>query len=462
MAGSWLIDAWKLFNASKGVAQQHIKLRSQQLDVFNKTSSLAKAAKSQTDRITLTLEAARALSQRLNEEVPRYAQQAAQRATAPQSTDIPRTDTVRAERPRKDTKTGLEQDHHYDRSARNTKAGPLAEDELGVKQEEAERTPLPDGTIHYAGITLNEGRRGQDTFSERPVHEPPKNPLADEQGARQKDDEGIRPVESGASTIPLPGKPTGVHTETTMSVDQMRAQHEDLNQIPSHANEPHRPAPAPKLQQLHEGHDRDVFYSRSVESKQTPSSSPKTQIPKHTETDQESDSHVRDEQLNQDVYYSVPEPAQEQMQKESIPHRTAVPEQQGIPEGINTDVFRTKRVSKMLGGNPYQQKPSLDLRGAARTPRDRTDVARGHDQDTFNVRRSEESWPAKPEEPVRQSPTTTTETVREKEPKTTEQEIHELASQLAKDAEAAQIPVSEVCPSFLSQSHMKRADILTA
>ncbi|KAJ4303034.1 hypothetical protein N0V90_001925 [Kalmusia sp. IMI 367209] len=419
MAGRRFIDAAKLFNASKSIAQQHIKLRSQQLDVYSKTSTIAKAAKSQTDRITLTLEAARALSQRLNEEVPKYASAAAQRATASRDGDVPRKETVRGETVRGDTETGLEQDHHYDRSGRTTKAERPAEGELGVQQEEAERAPLPDGTIPSNGITLDEEAKGQDTFNERPVPEPPKEPLGDESHTR-----GIEGIYDTAARQ----KPAGTfasHVRTSPRVSE---------QIPSHANEAYHPTPTPKVQKLQEGHDRDIFYSRSVESNPTPSPSPKTQIPKHTETDQESDVHVSDGQLNQDVYYGVPEPAQEQVQREDIPSRTAVPEQQdGTPEGINTDVFRTKRVAKMLGGNPYQQKPHLDLKSASGTPHDHTKTAQGHDQDTFNVRSSEENQPTKPEEPTHKA-----------QPATTEKEMHDFASQLAKDAEAAQSPISEI------------------
>lgn len=421
MAGRRLIDAWKLFNASKGVAQQHIKLRSQQLDVFSRTSSLAKAAKSQTDRITLTLEAARVLSQRLNEEVPKYAQQATRSAPSSHNTDIPRTETVTGQPPRKGTTSGLEQDHHYDRSARNTKAEPLTEGELGVKQEDAERAPLPDGTIPSSGVTLEREEKGQDTFSERPVPEPPKEPLAEEHQAEPKNGEGIRPVESGASTIPLPGKPTGASSNRIMSVEQMRAQHEDSDQIPSHANEPYHPTPAPQAQKLQEGHDRDVFYARSVESKPTSSSSPQTQIPTHAETEQESDPHVRDEHMNQDVFYSRPEPAQARIKNGQNAQRAAVPEQNDMPEGINTDVFRTKRVAKMLGGNPYQQKSRHDLEGDARTPRH---------QDTPTVRESEQSQPFQSEASVAHT-----------QSGVTADEMRDLASQLADDPEVAKAQV---------------------
>ncbi|PVI03462.1 ubiquinone biosynthesis protein coq-8 [Periconia macrospinosa] len=349
MAGRRLIDAAKLFNASKSIAQQHIKLRSQQWDVYSKTSSLAKAAKSQTDRVTLTLEAALALSKRLNEEAPKYASAAAQRATAGYDTSPAATPTTAG--PPQGREEGLEQDHHYGRSDRETRAQPPAQGELDVHQEDAKRSPLPDGTIPSEGVTLDNGAQGQDTFSKRPVAEPPKHPLA-------KDDtigvgEGLKPVESTTSTIPLPNHPSG------LSADRLR--------------------------------------------------------------DSELDSQVAS------------------VRNENIPDHVAVPEANNIPEGINTDVFHSPRVAKILGGNPYKHTSHMDLKGAARTPFDHTEIAKGHDQDTFNVRTSEQTKPSIPEEPPRSSPPK-----QATQPATTEQEMHDFASELAKDANIAASPISDV------------------
>ncbi|KAK4502056.1 hypothetical protein PRZ48_007867 [Zasmidium cellare] len=79
MAGKRLIDAAKLFNAGTSVAKQHISLRKQQWDLFTNTSSLAKAVKGQTDRVTVTAKAAVELAKRFNEEAPSW-QQAGQEA----------------------------------------------------------------------------------------------------------------------------------------------------------------------------------------------------------------------------------------------------------------------------------------------------------------------------------------------------------------------------------------------
>ncbi|KAF2488578.1 ubiquinone biosynthesis protein-like protein coq-8 [Lophium mytilinum] len=373
MAGRRLIDAAKLYNASKSVAKQHVNLRSQQLDAFNKTSTLAKAVKNQTDRITLTAKAAIALSQRFNEPPPSYTKSTTSDENPPaQDGNIARKEMVNGEWVRKDVKRESEQGHQHYRSGQSTQAEPPAEDELEVKQEEAQQPPLPDGTI------------------------------------------------------PIPSKTPGL-----TSGEARRLQREFESQIPARAGEV-QPSSGSATEKLSEGHDRDVFYDRSVETKPEYSSLPRSKIPKHTEDTQATDEHVQDGNLNQDVFYATPQRAQQEAQKDHIPQQAAVPEQDQVPEGINTDVFRTTRVAKMLGGNPYKDRRSLDLKGARKAPIDHTKLASGIDQATFNVRTSQETKPTEPEQALG-----STQAIAEKE-------MHDFASELAKNAEVASTPMSEV------------------
>jgi aarF domain-containing kinase len=135
MAGRRFVDAAKLFQASKAIASKHITLRSQQFEAYQKTSSLAKAVKSQTDRVTLTAAAAVALYQRSNEAAPTYTKAAPERpATNAKHEDIPRRETVQGHAPEHGTREGLKQDHHYDRSGQTTAAQPPPEQELDVEQ----------------------------------------------------------------------------------------------------------------------------------------------------------------------------------------------------------------------------------------------------------------------------------------------------------------------------------------
>jgi aarF domain-containing kinase len=424
MAGRRFVDAAKLFGASKSVAGKHIALRSSQLDAFNKTSTVAKAVKNQTDRFTLTAAAAIELSKRFSEEAPSYARKAAQQAastgtsTGARHEDIPRKETLRRDAPADAVEEGLQQDHHYDRSEHNTAVRPPPEGELQVEQKEAPRRPLPDGTIPTGDLTLEQEERGQDTFSERPIPEAPKEPLVEEQKEPRREEEGIRPVESDESTIPLPGKPRGDASAAAES-------------IPSHANDLQPPNKSPRIQNLEAGHDRDVFYARSVETQPAPPTQPRTQLPKHTGTTQASDEHVDDKRLNQDVFYA----------RDASKQATAIEED--MPEGINTDIFHSTRVAQMLGRDSDAPKdyPRRKL-PPSRNPFIPPQYQAGHGHETT----------------TRQEPKVTASepSAKKDEPATSEEEMQDLASQLAQNTQSRTTAAPEV--HFLHPIHTKPAD----
>ncbi|KAK5722912.1 hypothetical protein LTR17_014125 [Elasticomyces elasticus] len=72
--GKRLLDAAALLTTSSSIAKQHFILRRQQWDVYTRTSSLAKAVKSQTDRVTVTAAAAAELARRFQETGPVWEQ----------------------------------------------------------------------------------------------------------------------------------------------------------------------------------------------------------------------------------------------------------------------------------------------------------------------------------------------------------------------------------------------------
>lgn len=74
MAGKRLLDAAKLFNAGRSIAKQHFGLRREQWEIYSQTSSLAKAVKTQTDKVTVTAGAAYELTRRFNETGPQWQQ----------------------------------------------------------------------------------------------------------------------------------------------------------------------------------------------------------------------------------------------------------------------------------------------------------------------------------------------------------------------------------------------------
>lgn len=126
MSARWLLDAAALAQASKAVLQNHAALRSQQLNVYARTSSLASSARAQVREST---------------------------RTAPPSQESPPRPTIPAVKISRgageaDAKeTGAEQDHHYNASLENSSVEPKQSGSIRVQQEKGPRQPLPDGTL---------------------------------------------------------------------------------------------------------------------------------------------------------------------------------------------------------------------------------------------------------------------------------------------------------------------------
>jgi len=146
MAGKRLIDAAKFLNASTSVAKQHLLQRQQQWDVYNRTSSLAKAVKSQTDRVTVTAQAVLQLAKRLNESGPSWRQE-----------ESKTTEAARHGEP-----VTLQYAAKEDVDNRR-RAGPSSTPEMHVSPDT--RTGLTGGTTPDQVEHLSAG--GQDTFTQR-------------------------------------------------------------------------------------------------------------------------------------------------------------------------------------------------------------------------------------------------------------------------------------------------------
>lgn len=144
MAGKRILDAARVFAASRNVANQHFKIRSDQLDTWSKTSTIAKAVKNQTDRVTLTAQAAAALAQRFNDERPSYA--TPHRHTQPDE-HIPRQDSVNLDESGLSHREGLQQDHHYTRDEQNAKHQPILQEDVDLQQEASVSSPDKGRTL---------------------------------------------------------------------------------------------------------------------------------------------------------------------------------------------------------------------------------------------------------------------------------------------------------------------------
>ncbi|KAF7917124.1 hypothetical protein BELL_0164g00180 [Botrytis elliptica] len=404
MAGKRILDLAALFNASRGVAQKHIALKTRQIDVYNRTSTLARAVRNQTDRVTETAKAASFLASRLNDNVPEWTKEATDYTTSSQPNDsgpIPSRESTKEQEHAPEKKEGLEQDHFYEKSESNSSVNPTPKRDLHIQQEKAKSYPLPDGTIPPQNADIDTAELNADTTPIRSKAGPKLDPI---------DSEGLHPAASSASTIPIP------KTKPLSADNAKRIQREHERQIPSvtadaigHSNNP-----------LEEGHDEDSFYDRSRHTSPTLSSLPRAKIPKHTSDIQENDQHLRDDAINSDTFSETVD------RTKQIPSVESIPEQEQLPEGINTDLFYSPRVARLLGGKIQGSgKGTLGLKGVKDTPVDQTQLARNKDQDTFNVRSSVQAEPTTPDSPLNSVLQT---------PRQNDEGIEKLAADISKES----------------------------
>lgn len=382
MAGRRLLDAAKLYSAGRAIAKQHIALRESQIDVYTKTSTLAKAAKSQTDRVTLTAQAAIALAKRFNEPAPPNTYKSPTEQWRDGDDTIPRPETVGpgdSGDNHDKVPEGLRQDHHYRSDVKNAASKLVPDHELDIKQEEAAKEPYPDGTIPPSKQDLKAAPSPQETLgsTERSDSAHELSPDEARRLQRQAEDQIPRIFtadEAGNETI----------------------ENKDLNP--------------------------ETFDDRVEDETTAYSSLPRQKIPKNTEDTQGGDSHVDSGHINQDVYYT----SKGKQERQRIPSEEAIPKQDEIPDGVNTDVFHSPRISSMLSGKD-KSNYGLDLRAASRAP----NIGKGRKDDKSFTHASEQT----PAEPRTTGAAETSQTSEE-----SEKEMRDLGEALAKDAESTSLP----------------------
>ncbi|KAL8838105.1 MAG: hypothetical protein Q9176_005310 [Flavoplaca citrina] len=370
MSGKRFLDTVALWKASKSVASKHAALRTHQFEAYQKTSSLAKAVRGQTDRVTLTVNAASALAGRVQQSSEAYSTQPSSQDPGRLSPKIPSSDSVQSPRGTPVVKEGLPQDHFYAKSEQNSTEQSLPQHDIGVKQESAQRYPLPDGTIPPVGSDLDSSMSNKATFSTSQQTEPQKIPLNKEHSQTES---SIEPSSSGETSIPDPSnKPTSLLPD-----EARKLQREAENQIPSRAAETQPP-------ELGVGQEQDVFYTPSLKTDRVFSALPRVKLPKITVDEQNSLSRVSDKGLNQDVFYSSASSNQEQ----AMPEHQSIPRQNEASEEMYSELFQSPKVAKMLSGRP---KPTdsfkgLNLEGAKQATMQGSNSPPGGDPESFNVR----------------------------------------------------------------------------
>ena len=427
MTGRRLLDIAAIFKASRGVAAKHVALRQNQLDVYSKTSSLAKSIKTQTDRVALTVNAASYLTERFNGSGPDRPTQASQSRRPSQSTPTRGQDGVSGLNESSEKKNGLFQDYFYERSDRNARVEPPSDFSLAIKQEKAEKYPLSDGSILPAD-PAEVPKRDKESYSQLPQTETVRAPLAD---GRKETAEGQKPTSSGKTSI----LNSAVGGDFTTSGKNENLQQQAEKQIPSQAAE-HPPEAHFGEPALETDRDRDVFYTPSLSDEQVISALPHIKSPANTIEAQEDDELVPDARTNRDVFYS----STSNSEKLAIPQAQAIPEQAQPIDEAYTELFHSPRVARMLGGQPRSGKPfkGLEMPGAQETPVKHSKSPQEKDQVSSSIRTSAQESQNRARSPPKEA----------LDPRPSQakrsKDVQNLATNIAKDAGALSADTSQI------------------
>ena len=121
MIGRRLLDAAAILKASRNVLSKYFDLQEHRFNTYNKTSSLAKAIKSQADRVTLTLRAVSALNQRLKDPVARNSSPGQNAQDESGKNQVSKEHNVRNLEFKKETKDDVVSGHNYEGAQKQTR-----------------------------------------------------------------------------------------------------------------------------------------------------------------------------------------------------------------------------------------------------------------------------------------------------------------------------------------------------
>ena len=214
MAGKRFLDTAALSRVVWSVASKHLALRKQQFDVYSKTSSVARAMLTRTRGVAPAVKAVSAFAGRLNKSGFRFSSQSTEGKSRSHTDHNQNSSTIDFKEAEKAPRSGLHQDCFYEKSEENSVADPPPINNLHVEQPQAERYPLPGGSIPPAGSDIGSSNlldTDQDTFSIRPQTVSQTAPLPEVKTGGKED---ILPVSSDRSSIPVPNKRKVVHAES--------------------------------------------------------------------------------------------------------------------------------------------------------------------------------------------------------------------------------------------------------
>lgn len=313
MSGRRFLDAAALLRASTAVASKHIALRRHQMNVYERTSSIARVFKSEIESVTSVVKSA-----------PGNPTENGVRQTGVEENVAPF-----------EKKSGLGKDHRYKKLETYANDQPLPISELDVEREIGKSHLPQDGASPQIESTENGSgidNRNSSDFSRSGLG----------RGTSISNDEGIekvlQPVSSVRDDIPVPG----IQSASLSPNGRRDLQKHDEKDISSTFADA-RTVSSQVLQ--------DVFYTHTRKTSQVSSPLPPVKLPMVTEYKEELNGQVSSEVSNQEALYSAD---MKQTNRIPIPEGQAVPEEQKVSDEIFPEIIHSPRVAKMLRRKPKQ------------------------------------------------------------------------------------------------------------
>ena len=334
------MDFNTLLRASLVIASKQCGLQARQFDVYNKSSSLANAIKRQSDSAKTIIETASILTQQFSTAVPSYSTRVGKERG--EEIAIPSPESVTVDQKDAVPKQGIEQDHFYEWSQKNTTTQPILDGELEFEQNQATQTPLPDGTIlprnsDSAGIMQGTTLVPESYIAGSPKHSP-------EYSLHGQAIIGISKGQGDNSIL--------AQSDNHAFIDRRR----DL-QYQAESQRPEWSTNSPPLGPIkaHAGDwndsvDVDQGHGFSGSSNQGTSSvlSSLPRIPAATNHTRESTGSVHDEEIYQDVHYLL----SRRSEKRLIPKAQSAPIQELFSDNIDTEITHSPNIAEMSSGGP--------------------------------------------------------------------------------------------------------------
>lgn len=278
------MDAIAILRVTRNVAYKHFLVRISQAQLYSQTSSVFKAF---GQRFPVTAN-----------RVSQFSQSSFRQAS---EDSIPHADKAAGEQVHSSDQAGIKQDHHYKRSETVSSIDTHNPPDQDVHQEQAQRQPLPDGTIPPSSSPIGQDSGDAESDPRRSRVEHAQNPIGQSSSAE------IHPNESAQSSIPTP-------THEPLSPQEARvAQRQSEDPIPAVTADPPGDEKEFTIDQ-----EKDVYYQPPGQTHPVLSALPRVRVPKIENDVQGGDSHIPKD-INADVFYSgtqegeTTEPTEEQL-----------------------------------------------------------------------------------------------------------------------------------------------------